>query len=109
VRITDIPFSVTNWPDIERLEYPGETGIAYWQTQQFGSLRLRMVEYSKNYLADHWCKKGHILLVLEGKLIMETPNDGSVDLEPYQSWQVADDTKSHRVVTEDGATVFIVD
>ena len=109
MRITDIPFSITNWPDIARLEYPGETGIAYWQTQQFGSLRLRMVEYSKNYLADHWCNKGHILLVLEGKLSMETPNDGSVDLKPYQSWQVADDTKAHRVVTEDGAKVFIVD
>ena len=109
MKITDIPFGTINWPDIERVEYPGETGTAYWQTQQFGSLRVRMVEYSKNYLADHWCDKGHILLVLEGELIMETPNDGSVDLRSGQSWQVADDTKAHRVVTEGGAKVFIVD
>ena len=109
MRITDIPFSVTNWPDIERLEYPGETGIAYWQTQQFGSLRLRMVEYSKNYLADHWCKKGHILLILDGELITGFEDGGAVTLKPGQSYQVADDTRAHRSVTEGGAKLFIVD
>jgi hypothetical protein len=27
-----------------------------------------MVEYTPGYVADHWCQKGHVLLVLEGEL-----------------------------------------
>ena len=68
MRIADIPFGLTDWSTVEPTSYHGVSGTAVWRTQQFGTVRVRMVEYSPNYLADHWCKKGHILLCLEGEL-----------------------------------------
>ena len=105
----DIPFGTTDWSCIEPTEYAGETGVAYWRTRQFGSIRVRMVEYTPGYLADHWCQKGHVLLVLEGELKTELADGRSVDLKPGQSYQVADGDLAHRSSTEHGAKLFIVD
>lgn len=107
--MADIAFGTTNWAEVERTEHPGERGMAYWQTRQFGTVRVRMVEYSPGYLADHWCDKGHILLCLEGELNTELADGRSVTLTPGQSYQVADNTQAHRSVTTDGAKLFIVD
>ncbi len=71
MRMTDIPFEATDWGAVERTEHKGETGVAYWRTRNFGAIRVRMVEYSPGYRADHWCSKGHILLCLEGELHIE--------------------------------------
>ena len=64
MHISAIPFGTTDWSRITPTEHPGEQGCAYWRTQQFGDLRVRMVEYTPGYVADHWCVKGHILLCL---------------------------------------------
>ena len=72
--INDLPFGTTDWATIEPTLHPGETGSAYWRTRQFGPIRVRMVEYTPGYLADHWCSKGHILLCLEGELHTELPD-----------------------------------
>jgi len=72
----NIPFQTIDWTKITRMEHKGETGIAYWQTMQFEGLRIRMVEYSKGYFADHWCEKGHIVHCLEGEVVNEL-KDGS--------------------------------
>jgi len=109
MKMIDIPFGTTDWSEVEQTEHPGETGVAYWRTRQFGELRVRMVEYSKNYIADHWCHKGHILLILDGELVTEFEDGDSVTLKPGQSYQVADDTRAHRSVTEGGTKLFIVD
>jgi hypothetical protein len=96
-----IPFGTTDWASIPTTTHPGETGTAFWHTQHFGEIRVRMVEYTLGYLADHWCKKGHILLCLE---------DGrSFKLTPGISYQVADNTEAHRSSTATGATLFVVD
>jgi len=109
MRIEDIPFGVTDWNTVPRTEHPGETGVAWWRTREFGGIRVRMVEYSQGYLADHWCSRGHILLVLDGRLETEL-EDGTVHvLLPGQSYQVADDTMPHRSRTKGGARLFIVD
>ncbi|WP_223827938.1 DHCW motif cupin fold protein [Vreelandella titanicae] len=71
MNITDLSFGVTDWSEVERTEHSGEYGVAYWKTRNFGDIRVRMVEYSPGYLADHWCAKGHILLCLEGELLTE--------------------------------------
>ena len=71
MEMSNIPFGTTDWSSIERTEHAGETGAAFWQTQHFGELRVRMVEYTPGYLADHWCEKGHILLCLHGELHTE--------------------------------------
>jgi mannose-6-phosphate isomerase class I len=109
MQIADIPFGTTDWSSVERTEHKGETGVAYWRTQSFGGIRVRMVEYSPGYLADHWCVKGHILLCLEGELHTELKDGRKFVLKPGMSYQVADNTEPHRSVTAVGATLFVVD
>ena len=109
MRMSDIPFGTTDWSEIEPTEHRGETGIAYWRTRNFGDLRVRMVEYSPGYLADHWCSKGHILLCLEGELHTELADGRTFVLTPGQSYQVADEAEPHRSMTSVGAKLFIVD
>lgn len=104
-----IPFGTTDWNHIPRTEHAGETGTAYWQTQNFGEIRVRMVEYTPGYLADHWCSKGHILLCLEGRLDTELEDGRTLTLTPGMSYQVADNAEAHRSSTAIGAKLFIVD
>ena len=109
MRMTNIPFGITDWSAVEATEHRGETGSAYWRTRQFGEIRVRMVDYTPGYLADHWCVKGHILLCTEGELTIEL-QDGRVSvLKPGMSYQVADDAEAHRSHTAVGARLFIVD
>lgn len=109
MRLTDIPFGTTDWSTVEVTEHPGDTGMARWRTRQFGSVRVRMVEYSPGYLADHWCEKGHILLCLAGELDTQLKDGRTVRLRPGMSYQVADNTEAHRSYSATGATLFIVD
>lgn len=109
MQISDIPFGVTDWTAIEPTEHPGESGIAYWRTCNFGALRVRMVEYSPGYLADHCCHKGHVLLCLEGELHTELEDGRVFVLKPGMSYQVADGAEAHRSSTALGARLFVVD
>ena len=109
MQITDTPFGITNWSEVEETEHKGDTGVAYWRTQTFGDVRVRMVEYSPGYLADHWCSKGHILLCLEGELHTELEDGRKFILKPGMSYQVADNAEPHRSSTVIGARLFIVD
>ena len=104
-----IPFGITNWQDIPEEKHNGETGYAIWKTQKFNNIRVRIVEYSPNYLADHWCNKGHILFCLEGHLLTELDNGRTFTLTPGMSYQVADHAEAHRSSTTTGAKLFIVD
>jgi hypothetical protein len=107
--IKNIPFCTTDWSNVETTEHKGETGTAWWRTRQFGSIRVRMVEYSPGYLADHWCTKGHILLCLEGELHTELADGRMFVLTPGASYQVADNAEPHRSHTTTGVKLFIVD
>ena len=90
--------------------HPGEQGEAIWRTFRAGDLRVRMVEYSPGYLADHWCDLGHVLLVLEGELVSELRDGRTFTLKPGMSYQVADfGDVAHRSRTETGAKLFVVD
>ncbi len=109
MRMEAIPFGTTDWSQIERVEKRGEEGVAIWRTQRFGDLRVRMVEYTPGYRADHWCAKGHILLCIAGELHTELEDGRRFVLTPGMSYQVADDAESHRSHTTVGATLFIVD
>jgi quercetin dioxygenase-like cupin family protein len=90
-------------------EHRGARGYAQWRTQHFGDIRVRMVDYSPGYIADHWCVKGHILLCLEGELHTELEDGRAFTLTPGMSYQVADHAEAHRSSTERGARLFIVD
>ena len=109
MQITDLLFGVTNWAEVPGEEYVGTTGTALWRTRQFGPVRVRMVEYSPGYVADHWCQKGHFLLVVVGELGTERANGRQFVLRPGMSYQVADGAEAHRSHTAAGATLFIVD
>jgi hypothetical protein len=109
MKITNFPFAVTDWTKVEPTEHVGETGTAIWRTRQFGDIRVRMVDYSPGYKADHWCSKGHVLLCLEGELRTELKDGRSFVLTPGTSYQVTDDSEPHRSSTAGGARLFIVD
>ncbi|MFC4453807.1 DHCW motif cupin fold protein [Deinococcus sonorensis] len=105
----NIPFTTTDWSQVEETIHPGEEGSARWRTLHFGGIRVRRVEYTAGYLADHWCRKGHILLVLSGHLNTELEDGRTFTLTPGMSYQVADDAEAHRSSAPSGATLFIVD
>lgn len=107
--INDVPFGTTDWSAVETTEHAGESGMALWRTRQFGAVRVRMVEYSPGYRADHWCEKGHILLCVSGELETELVDGRTFRLGPGMSYQVADRAEAHRSSTRDGAVLFIVD
>ncbi len=109
MEMSGIPFGTTDWSRIERTEHRGERGVAYWRTRSFGDIRVRMVEYTPGYVADHWCTKGHVLLCVEGELHTELMDGRKFTLRPGMSYQVADNAEPHRSSTGTGATLFIVD
>jgi len=109
MKIQDVPFGTIDWNTIEPTKHPGVTGEAYWRTFEMGNIRVRMVEYTPGYLADHWCSRGHVLLVLEGELVTELDDGRKFTLKPGISYQVADEVNPHRSYTEKGAKLFIVD
>lgn len=113
MRITDIPFGTTDWATIEPKRHPGDTGEALWRTRHVGPednpIRVRMVEYSPGYLADHWCQKGHVLFCIEGELVTALADGRVFTLTPGMSYQVADGAEAHRSHTDQGARLFIVD
>jgi quercetin dioxygenase-like cupin family protein len=106
-------FCTTSWADVESTEYPGETGFAHWRTQHFGEgqgrIRVRMVEYTPGYRADHWCHKGHILFCLEGELETTLQDGRQFVLRAGMSYQVGDNAEAHRSYTKTGAKLFVVD
>ena len=109
MKISGLPFVLTDWSQIERTEHKGERGTAYWRTRSFGDIRVRIVEYTSGYLADHWCSKGHVLFCVEGQLDTELQDGRTFTLTPGMSYQVADGAEVHRSSTATGAKLFIVD
>ncbi len=109
MEIQGISFGTTDWGSIPKTEHQGEVGKAFWQTRQFGSVRVRMVEYTPGYIADHWCVKGHILLCTEGELHTELADGRTFILKTGMSYQVGDNAEPHRSMAPAGAKLFVVD
>ena len=107
--MTNIPFQIIDWSKIEKTEHPGETGTSFWQTIQFNGLRVRKVEYSEGYLADHWCQKGHIVHCLEGDFISELENGEQFILTKGMTYIVSDNLSSHRSIATKGVILLIID
>jgi len=105
----NIPFQAIDWDSVPKTEHKGESGTAYWRTVQFEGLRVRIVEYSKDYLADHWCQKGHIVHCLEGEFVSEMQSGEKTLMKKGMTYVVSDELSSHRSQTEHGATLMIID
>ena len=106
---SNIPFQTIDWSNVPKVEHKGETGTSYWQTLQFEGLRIRIVEYSKGYLADHWCQKGHIVHCLEGEFTSENQDKGNFILTKGMTYVVSDELSAHRSVSENGVKLLIID
>lgn len=104
-----IPFQVIDWTTVAKTEHPGETGTAFWQTLHFQGLRVRIVEYSAGYIADHWCQKGHIVHCLEGEFVSELEGDKAWTLRAGMTYIVSDDMSSHRSTATNGVKLLIID
>jgi len=105
----NIPFETIDWSQIEPAVYKGETGQAVWRTVQHGDLRIRMVEYSANYKADHWCEKGHIIFCFEGEMETELATGEKFFMKAGMSYHVSDDLSSHKTYSANGVKLFIID
>ena len=104
-----IPFQTIDWATIPKTEYRGESGNAFWQTIQFPGLRIRIVEYSEGYIADHWCQKGHIVHCLEGEFVSELQDGKEFILKKGSTYVVSDELSSHRSISKDGVKLMIID
>jgi hypothetical protein len=105
----NIPYTVVDWDLIKETTHPGESGLAIWRTLQFAGLRVRIVEYSAGYVADHWCQKGHIVHCLEGEFITEQENGESMKLKKGMSYIVSDELSSHRSIAKRAVKLLIID
>ena len=104
-----IPFTDIDWNEIPKTEHKGITGMAYWQTINLDGLRIRLVEYTQDYLADHWCEKGHIVHCLEGEFISEMADGEAFVLKKGMTYIVSNDLSSHRSKTKSGVKLLIID
>jgi quercetin dioxygenase-like cupin family protein len=109
MKLVDIPFQTIDWAKVAPTEHAGDPGVATWRTVEVGNVRARIVEYSPGYVADHWCERGHVLLVLDGEVTTELRDGRTVVLQAGQSYLVADGDGAHRTRTAGGARLFIVD
>jgi quercetin dioxygenase-like cupin family protein len=109
MHLDNIPFQVTDWSAVAVTEHPGDSGVARWRTVEVGNVRVRRVEYTAGYVANHWCERGHVLLVLQGELVTELRDGRSFTLKAGDSYEVADGAAPHRSRTAGGASLFIVD
>lgn len=109
MNISSFPFQTLNWSSIPKEEHTGETGVAYWQTKMMNDIRVRMVEYSPGYKADHWCNKGHIILCTEGEMDTELEDGRILKLSEGMTYFVGDNCEAHRSSTKTGCKLFIVD
>lgn len=107
--MSNIEFQTIDWSQIAQTEHTGETGLAFWKAIQYDGLRVRIVEYSEGYLADHWCQKGHIVHCLEGEFVSEMENGNSFTLTKGMTYIVSDELSSHRSASKNGVKLLIID
>lgn len=109
MKMGSFPFVTTDWEGVPAVEVAGTAGTARRRVLQFGEIRVRLVEYSPGYVADHWCEKGHVIYCLEGSLQTELKDGRVFTLTSGMSYQVGDGIDAHRSSTVTGAKLFIVD
>ena len=109
MKIGNLPFDTVDWAAVEVTTHAGTTGVALWRTRQLGDVRVRMMEYSPGYEADHWCSKGHFMLCIDGELETELADGRCYTLKAGMSYHVADGAEPHRSRTRAGAKLYCVD
>ena len=104
-----IPFQLIKWEMVPATEHPGEKGSSAWKTLQYEGLRVRLVDYSAGYMADHWCRKGHLVHCLEGEFTSQMKNGEEYTLKQGMSYIVSDGCSTHRSLSANGVKLLIID
>jgi hypothetical protein len=107
--MTPYPFTLIDWESVPKILYEGDSGTAEWQTIESDGLRIRIVHYSRGYIADHWCQKGHIVHCLEGEFQTELKDGTSHTLTKGKGYMVSDGMSNHRSTSEHGTKLLIID
>ena len=108
--IGPVPFTVTDWSALAAEEHPGDSGASFWRTFAAGNIRVRRVDYSPGFRSDHYCPRGHVLLVLQGELVVALKDGREFVLTAGMGFEAGDDhANPHLAYSTNGATVFIVD
>ena len=103
------PFELINWNEVPEEIHEGDSGKASWKVLKFGKVRIRMLEYSPGYKADHWCVKGHVLHCLAGEMDTELEDGRVFKLTTGMTYLVGDNSEPHRSSTKTGCELLIVD
>lgn len=109
MQLASFPFRTIDWSSVPKEEHSGETGTAWWQVQMVNDIRVRRVEYSAGYKADHWCSKGHIIFCLHGEMDTELQDGRVFTLKAGMCYFVGDNNEAHRSTSTGGCQLFIVD
>ena len=110
MKLPALPFTRVDWNALPGTEHPGDPGTALWRTLNNGEVRMRVVEYSPGYVADHWCDRGHVIYVLEGEMETELQDGRRFTFPAGSGYTVSDfGDAAHRSSTTRGAKLFIVD
>jgi hypothetical protein len=110
MKLPDVPFLAADWDRAPRAEHPGVRGTSTWRTIEAGGLRTRIVDYTVGFESDHWCPRGHVMLVLEGDVTLRLKDGREVKMVAGQGFLAGDDEANpHMAVSERGAKVFLVD
>jgi hypothetical protein len=68
-----------------------------------------MVEYTQGYVANHWCRKGHIVHCMEGEFTSELEGGEHFQLSKGMTYVVSDELSTHRSTTKNGVKLLIID
>jgi hypothetical protein len=98
------------WSALPPEEHPGDSGTSFWRILEMGQVRTRVVDYSAGFRADHWCERGHVMILLEGSLTLALADGRRFELGRGEGFLLPDDESNpHAASSESGARVFIVD
>lgn len=110
MQIISAPYTLIDWDDVPITKHSGETGFAYRRTCETGNVRLRLVEYSPGFKSDHWCCRGHVIHLLDGRINYEFKDGSGIMLIKGMSCCFSDSKAiAHKTSTGNGALLLIVD
>ena len=110
MKLDHVSVGVTDWSLVTASEEQSEGSLATVRALQLGDIQLRLVEFSPGFRTGRWCPKGHIIIVLSGKLTIEHQDGRQYGVSEGMTYYVADDAGSpHRAFSDEGAKFFIVD
>ena len=110
MKLNNVPYELIDWKGVETSLITGLEKKALARIKNFDEIRLRVIEKEPGYRADHFCKKGHIIFVIEGSMDIEFENGDKVPISTGQSIFISDDNQyGHTTFTEKGIKYFIID